>query len=133
MGQFRPLFFYFRSFQTQIVHKIVGFSGIWTRIVGLEGEHADHLITTTAQFFIFIFNKIAMIMKKGKKKTGMARFRPVWPDLAKFHHFGNNLQVFVKFLMVYFLFGKTVNLLWEIYFTSGLIFIVKNGQILIII
>ena len=29
--------------------KTVGFSGIQTRIVGAEGEHADHL-TTTAQY-----------------------------------------------------------------------------------
>ena len=48
MGQ-PGLFFYFRSFQTQILQKkTVGFSGIRTRIVGLEGDHADHLTTTTA-------------------------------------------------------------------------------------
>ena len=54
----------------------------------------------------------------------------VWPDLAKFRHFGNILQVFGKFLTVYFLFGKIVNLLWQICYTSGLIFIVANGPIL---
>ena len=42
-------FFNFRSFQTQILQKqTVCCSGIRTRIVGLEGEHADHLTTTTA-------------------------------------------------------------------------------------
>ena len=45
VGQPRPLFVYFRSFQTQFYRKTVGFS----RIVGVEGEHADHLTTTTAQ------------------------------------------------------------------------------------
>ena len=49
MGQPRPLFVYFRSFQEQFYRKIVDLSGIWTRIVGVEGEHADHLTTTTAQ------------------------------------------------------------------------------------
>ena len=49
MGQPRPLFLYFCSFQTQILQKkTVGFSGIRTRIVGVEYEHADHLTTTTA-------------------------------------------------------------------------------------
>ena len=49
MGQLRPLFVYFRSFQTQMfTEKMVGFSGIRTRIVGVEGEHAYHLTTTTA-------------------------------------------------------------------------------------
>ena len=36
----------------------IGFSGIRTRIVGVEGEHADHLTTTTAQalsFFLSLF------------------------------------------------------------------------------
>ena len=49
MGQPRPLLVYFRSFQQQFYRKIVDLSGIRTRIVGVEGEHADHLTTTTAQ------------------------------------------------------------------------------------
>ena len=48
--------------------------------------------------------------------------------------FGENscLKVFGKFLMVYFLFGKMLSLLWQIYIT-GLIIIVANSQILKII
>ena len=50
MGQPRPLFLYSRSFQTQILHKkTVGLRGIRTRIVGVEGEHVDHLATSTTQ------------------------------------------------------------------------------------
>ena len=48
---------------------------------------------------------------------------PVWPDLAQFRHFG-------KFLTVYFLFGKMLNLLLQISYIFGLIFIVAEGQIL---
>ena len=48
MGHSRPLFVYFHSFQTQYYRKTLGFSGIRTRIVGVEGEHADHLTTTMA-------------------------------------------------------------------------------------
>ena len=47
-GQPWPLFVYFRSFQTKFLQKKLGVSGIWIRIVGVEGEHADHLTTTTA-------------------------------------------------------------------------------------
>ena len=54
MGQPRPLFVYFRSFQKQFYRKIVDLSGIRTRIVRVEGEHADHLTTTTAQFVRFL-------------------------------------------------------------------------------
>ena len=44
MGLPRPLFVYFCSLQTQILQKkIVGFSKIQTRIVGVEGEHVDPL------------------------------------------------------------------------------------------
>ena len=35
----------------------VGFSGIWTRIVEVEGEYADHLTTTTAPFCPFLPHK----------------------------------------------------------------------------
>ena len=38
-----------RSFQTHYYRKTVGFSGIQTRIVKVEGEHADLLTTITAQ------------------------------------------------------------------------------------
>ena len=55
---------------------------------------------------------------------------PVWPDLAKFHHFGKSLQVFGQFLMVYFLTGKMLSPLWQIGNVFGLIFITANGQIL---
>ena len=53
MGQPRPLFVYFKYFKTQILQKKTeGFSRIRTRIVRVEGDHADHLTTTTAQLNI---------------------------------------------------------------------------------
>ena len=55
---------------------------------------------------------------------------PVWPDLAKFRHFGKILQVFGKLLTVYFLFGKMLILFGRIGYIIGLIFIVANSQIL---
>ena len=45
---------------------------------------------------------------------------PVWPDLAKFHHFG-------KILTAYLLVGKMLSLLWQICYIFGLIFSVANG------
>ena len=47
MGHFRLLFVYFRSFQTIDIIKTVDFSGIRTQILGVEGDHADRLVTTT--------------------------------------------------------------------------------------
>ena len=40
--------FIFVLFKHKFKEKTVGFNGIQTRIVRLEGEHADHLTTTTA-------------------------------------------------------------------------------------
>ena len=54
----------------------------------------------------------------------------MWPDLAKFRHFGKSLLVFGKFLTVYFLFDKMLSILWQICDMIGLIFIDVNGQIL---
>ena len=49
-GPTPALFGYFGSYSnTNFTEKSVDFSGISTRIVGIEGEHADHLTTTPAQ------------------------------------------------------------------------------------
>ena len=49
-------FVYFCSFSNTIfTEKIVDFSGIRTQIFVLEGEHADHLTTTTALALNFTF------------------------------------------------------------------------------
>ena len=40
---------------TEVQNKTVDFSGIRTRIEGVEGENVDHLTTTTAQIFIPLF------------------------------------------------------------------------------
>ena len=46
MDQPWPFLFIFVFFSnTNFIEKTVGFSGIRTRIVGLEGEHADRLTT----------------------------------------------------------------------------------------
>ena len=44
--------FIFVIFKHNITDKTVGFSGIQTRIIRVEGEHADHLTTTTAQVIL---------------------------------------------------------------------------------
>ena len=41
--------FIFILFKHNFTEKTVGFTGIRTRIVEVEGEQADHLTTTTAQ------------------------------------------------------------------------------------
>ena len=47
------LFLLFSFFSnTNFTEKIVGISGIRTRIVRVEGEHADHLSTTTARHVV---------------------------------------------------------------------------------
>ena len=44
-------FVFFSSFQIQFYRKSVDFNRIRTQIVGVEGEHTDHLTTTTAALF----------------------------------------------------------------------------------
>ena len=53
------LFLFFSN--TNCTEKTVGFSRIRTRIVRVEGKHADHLTTTTAQ--IICFKKIKNILE----------------------------------------------------------------------
>ena len=49
MGQPDLFMFIFYLFKHKFYRITVGFSGIRTRIVGIEGEPADHLTTTTAK------------------------------------------------------------------------------------
>ena len=55
---------------------------------------------------------------------------PVWPDLAKFRHFGKSSWVVGKFLMVYLLFVQNADPTLANLLHFRLIFIVANGQIL---
>ena len=83
MGQPRPLFVYFRSFQTQILQKkTVGVSGIRTRIVWVAGKHADHLTTTPAHFSvkkIFPWWELSGVHLQEQTTTYFLFFRIRWP------------------------------------------------------
>ena len=46
MGQLGLVLFIFFFTNINSTEKTIGFSGIHTRIVGVKGEHADHLSTT---------------------------------------------------------------------------------------
>ena len=62
-GHPRPLLVYFGSFQTIYRIKIVDFSEIRTWIGGVEGDHADHLTTATAQEGIFLLKLYKLKVK----------------------------------------------------------------------
>ena len=49
MGRPRPFCCIFNIYKQKFTEKTVVFSRIQTQIVGVEGERADHLTTTTAQ------------------------------------------------------------------------------------
>ena len=68
---------------------------------------------------------VSLALSKFCYATSFQRWRylPVWPDWAKFCHFG-------RFFRVYLLSGKMLSLLWQICDIIGLIFIVANGQVL---
>ena len=57
----RPLFAYVRSFQAIYRIKTVDFIGIRTRIVGVEGEHADHLTTNTPRISFYYLTNVSLI------------------------------------------------------------------------
>ena len=54
-GPTRPLFCLFSFFSITILQKNCRPQQIRTRIVGVEGEHADHLTTTTAQGSFIVY------------------------------------------------------------------------------
>ena len=68
MGQPRPLLFIFVLFNNNFMRKFIDLSGIRTRIVGVEGEHADHLTTTTAQTFTNTLKASSILRGRVRKK-----------------------------------------------------------------
>ena len=64
----------------------------------------------------------------------MQIWSPVWPDWAKFHHFGWVLKVFWQFSMLNFVFGKSLKRIWQILNSVSQFFIsckwpkMKNNQ-----
>ena len=54
----------------------------------------------------------------------------VWPDLAKFRHFGKILKVFGQFLKSWFPSWQNVEPIWQRFYAFGQSYIVTNGQIL---
>ena len=55
---------------------------------------------------------------------------PVWPDLAKFRHFGNILKVLGNYVRAYLVLGKNLNLRWSTFYAIGQVFIAANDLIL---
>ena len=53
-------------------------------------------------------------------------YLPVWPDLAKFRHFGYILKVLGDNVSVYLVLGKNLKLLWSTFYAIGQISIVAN-------
>ena len=54
----------------------------------------------------------------------------MWPDLAKFHHFGQYIKIFGNKFKLYLVLGNVSNSLWHNLGAIGQIFIDENGQIL---
>ena len=78
---------------------------------------------TTKLYFFLKWSSIILITFNG------TFVRHMWPDLAKFRHFGKILSLWAIFWMSYLVFGILLYYLWHFYAT-GQIFVVVNDQIL---
>ena len=76
--------------------------------------------------------KLGIPKKFVSKKWGIfgRGIGPLWPDLAKFRHFGNILKVLGDYMKVYLVLSKNLNLLWATFYAIGQISVVANGLIL---
>ena len=66
----------------------------------------------------------------GITPLGFCCCEKVWPDIARFRHFGEIFKVLGNYSRVYFLLGTILNLLSQILCTFGRIFVDLNGQLL---
>ena len=79
VGQPRPLFCLFSHFSNTILQKNCRLSGIGTRIVGVEGEHADHLTTNTAPQAVdyFVHKNFSLLRSKTKCLVVWCTFKTI--------------------------------------------------------
>ena len=72
MDQPGLFFVYIGSFQQQFYRKIVDLGGIRARIVGIEGENADHFNTTTTAP-INVFSDVKGVQMSEEKNFSLKR------------------------------------------------------------
>ena len=73
-------------------------------------KHIDWLLKIfQSESSILVHRKIIL------KWSLQDRPQAVWPDLAKFRHFGKSFKVFCNFKKLYLLLGNILNLLWQIF------------------
>ena len=99
MGPIPASFFFLFTHST--AEKTEGFSGIRTRIVEVEGEHADHLTTTTAHSpNIFSLTAAgAKLSHRGRSTIALVGFgQVVYSDDTSSNPDEDYLQLLVKFL-----------------------------------
>ena len=80
----------------------------------------------------FVCTFLTLIMRMLLRLFGwlFVCLRALWPDLAKFHHFDQNLKIFGNIIKLYLVLGKVFSSLWYKFFALGQFFIAWNGQIL---
>ena len=79
-------FCFFYLFKHKFYRKTIGFSGILLRFDGVEGEHADHLTTTTAHWFhLLLTNSIhyPLIFVQMKIQLNRKKDNQEWTKLKK--------------------------------------------------
>ena len=152
MGQSRPLFLiFFFSIQltVNIQFNFLLMTGFEPRTSGVGSDCSTNWATTTAQdvlSFYYIWHcikKRTNINKKGSCLVHISKMdqishcliwlshfhewiNSVWPDLAKFRHFGNILWALGEFTKVYLV----LELTFAIFYTIGQIVIDLKGPML---
>ena len=72
-----------------------------------------------------VISDITAIITAAVTRITAFDLKAVWPDLAKFHHFGKYLKIFGNIFKVYLVLGKVFNSLWHNLYAIGHIFIAK--------
>ena len=111
------------------------------RIEGEDGVRLKKHFESVREGIQLVYNRFTKGYKNVATATAavvshsvpVSTFQPVWPDLAKFHHFGNNFKVFGQLLKGLLTIWQNIwrlNLHCQIFYAFGQIYILINGQIL---
>ena len=106
-------------------------TGFEPQTSGIGSDCSTNWATTTSLTYLSLRqSKFVSLGHCPMIQSNVVRILVVWPDLAKFRHFGTTLKYFGRFESVHLVFAKSLSLFRPICNAIGQILIAVNSQIL---
>ena len=86
---------------------------LYFKCFGITAVGFDSVVLTLKVIIGFNINIVILLWESAKA------FRPGWPDLVNFRHFGKNLEIYGNIFKINFIFGQVLNPYWYNFYALG--------------